>query len=95
MSVAASKHYKHKEDGCTAPGVCSDGSVPLSNSGNVVTKIGIHTHTFNLLPASGEEQMNASRLAKRREILIFTRTVGNTGNSREILVILGNRFLTN
>ena len=39
------KHYKHNEDGRTAPGVCSNGSVPLSHSGNVVTRIGIHTHT--------------------------------------------------
>ena len=39
------KHYKHNEDGRTAPGVCGNGSVPLSHSGNVVTKIGIHTHT--------------------------------------------------
>ena len=39
------KHYKHNEDGRTAPGVCSNGSVPLSHSGNVVTIIGIHTHT--------------------------------------------------
>ena len=31
------------------------------------------------------------RLAKRREILIFPRTAGNTGNSRELL---GNRLLT-
>ena len=31
-----------------------------------------------------------SRLAKRREIPIFPRTVGNTGNSPEILVIPGN-----
>ena len=38
------KHYKHNEDGRTAPGVCGNGSVPLSHSGNVVTKIGIHTH---------------------------------------------------
>ena len=30
-----------------------------------------------------------ARLAKRREILIFPRTAGNTGNSREILVIPG------
>ena len=30
-----------------------------------------------------------TRLAKRREILIFPRTAGNTGNSREILVIPG------
>ena len=39
------KHYKHNEDGHTAPGVCGNGSVPLSHSGNVVTRIGIHTHT--------------------------------------------------
>ena len=40
------KHYKHNEDGRTAPGVCGHGSVPLSHSGNVVTRIGIHTHTL-------------------------------------------------
>ena len=33
----------------TAPGVCSNGSVPLSHSGNVVTRIGIHTHTIYLI----------------------------------------------
>ena len=33
---------------------------------------------------------SSTRLAKRREILIFPRTAGNTGNSREILVIPGN-----
>ena len=38
------KHYKHNEDGRTAPGVCGNGSVPLSHSGNVVTRIGTHTH---------------------------------------------------
>ena len=38
------KHYKHNEDGRTAPGVCGNGYVPLSHSGNVVTRIGIHTH---------------------------------------------------
>ena len=37
------KHYKHNEDGRTASGVCGNGSVPLSHSGNVVTRIGIHT----------------------------------------------------
>ena len=36
------KHYN--EDGRTAPGVCGNGSVPLSHSGNVVTRIGTHTH---------------------------------------------------
>ena len=38
------KHYKHDKDGRTAPGVCGNGSVPLSHSGNVVTRIGTHTH---------------------------------------------------
>ena len=28
------KHYKHNEDGRTAPGVCGNVSVPLSHSGN-------------------------------------------------------------
>ena len=41
------KHYKHNEDGRTAPGVSGNGSVPLSHSGNVVTRIRIHTHTEN------------------------------------------------
>ena len=36
------KHYTHNKDGRTAPGVCGNGSVPLSHSGNVVTRIGIH-----------------------------------------------------
>ena len=39
------KHYKHNEDGRTAPGLCGSGSVPLSHSGNIVTRIGIHTNT--------------------------------------------------
>ena len=42
------KHYIHNEDGRTAPGVCGNGSVPLSHSGNVVTRIGIHTHSYRL-----------------------------------------------
>ena len=35
-------HYKHDEDGHTAPGVCGPGSVPLSHSGltgiNLISK---------------------------------------------------------
>ena len=47
------KHYKHNEDGRTAPGVCGNGSVPLSHSGNVVTRTGIHTHMiFDILQCS-------------------------------------------
>ena len=42
------KYYKHNEHGRTAPGVCGNGSVPLSQLGNVVTRIGIHTHTLSI-----------------------------------------------
>ena len=38
-------HNKHDEDGRTASGVRGHGSVPLSHSGNVVTRIGLHTKT--------------------------------------------------
>ena len=44
------KHYKHNEDGRTAPGVCGNGSVLLSHSGNIVTRIGIHTHVAFIIP---------------------------------------------
>ena len=37
-------HYKHNEDGLTAPGVRGHGSVPLSHSENVVSRNGIHTN---------------------------------------------------
>ena len=57
------KHYKHNEDGRTAPGVCGNGSVPLSHSGNAVTRIGIHTHSVilslaHLLSAPPVSQLN-------------------------------------
>ena len=38
-------HYKHDEDRRIARGVPSHGSVPLSHSENVITKIGLHTFT--------------------------------------------------
>ena len=38
------KHYKHNEDRRTALDVCGNGSVPLSHSGNVVMRIGIHIY---------------------------------------------------
>ena len=45
LSMWTQKHYKQDEDGHKAPGVCGNGSA-LSHSGNVVTRIGRHTHTF-------------------------------------------------
>ena len=52
------KHYKHNENGRTAPGVYGNSSVPLSHSGNVVTRIGIHTHCDPVvqLTVSGAER---------------------------------------
>ena len=47
------KHYKHNEDGRTAPGVCGNGSVPLSHSGNVVTRLE-HTHTGHAMSVTSE-----------------------------------------
>ena len=41
------KHYKHNEDGRTAPGACGNGSVPLSHSGTSLRKLEytrMHTH---------------------------------------------------
>ena len=54
------KHYKHNEDGRTAPGVCGNGFVPLSHSGNVVTRIGIHTHTHQCHFVSLAHNVNTS-----------------------------------
>ena len=36
----------HDKDRRTAPGARGHGSVPLRHSENVVTRIGLHTHTF-------------------------------------------------
>ena len=44
---------KHNEDGRTAPGVCGNGSVPLSHSGNVVARIGTHTNLSISLDTKG------------------------------------------
>ena len=44
LYMCTQTHYKHDENGRTAPGVCGNGSVPLIHSGNVVTRIGLHTH---------------------------------------------------
>ena len=48
--------------------------------------------SFNLfhLTRGSTIALPGPRLAKRREILIFPRMAGNTGNSREILVISAN-----
>ena len=47
------KHYKHNEEGRKVPGVCGNGSIPLSHSGNVVTRNGIHTNPSISLDTRG------------------------------------------
>ena len=43
------KHYKHNEDGRTAPGVCGNGSIPLSHSGEChYENWNTHTHSYML-----------------------------------------------
>ena len=67
--ACARKHYKHNEDGRTAPGVCGNGSVPLSHSGNVVTRIGIHTHTYEsskLLMTEINKQLSAEGIKMQK-----------------------------
>ena len=44
LYMCTQTHYKHNEDGRTAPGVHGHGSVPLSYSGNIMKRIGLHTH---------------------------------------------------
>ena len=56
------KHYGHNVDGCTAPGVCGNGSVPLSHSGNVVTRIGIHVYLFIVFGGHGRYIYNINHL---------------------------------
>ena len=41
-------HYKPDEDGRTAPGVRGHGSIPLSHSGYVVTRTGLHISGYHL-----------------------------------------------
>ena len=50
--TCARKTQQKNEDGRTSPGVCSNGSVPLSHSGNVVTRIEIHKHTLSQMCCS-------------------------------------------
>ena len=63
------KHYKHNEEGRTAPAVCSNGSSPLSHSaGKVVTRIGTHTHTQERVSAWPGKQVIRVRAI---EVLLY------------------------
>ena len=65
------KHYRHNVDGRTAPGVCGNGSVPLSHSGNVVTRIGIPTHTLKIV-AFGKEEVALNPTALRTAKTLYS-----------------------
>ena len=87
-------HYKHDEDRRTAPGVRGHGSVPLSHSGNVVTRTGLHTH-----PRSTGIHYNFIDNFKRRGPVIVE--ANRTGNNfcRRVGIkrgrgLCGNSYLT-
>ena len=61
------KHYKHKEDGRTAPGVCGNGYIPLSHSGNVDTRIGIHTRLKQFLHSFQREHIGRYRFFEKQQ----------------------------
>ena len=64
----------------------NDASDPLFHDASILVSVGV------FLMHQIETVGVFARLAKRREILIFPRTAGNTGNSRELL---GNKSLSN
>ena len=70
------KHYKHNKDRCTAPGVCGNGFVPLSHSGNVVTRIRTHTHTHTRLKQFSRsfqrEHIGCYRCLEKQQSIIRT-----------------------
>ena len=57
---------RHNEDGRTAPGVCGNGSVPLSHSGNVVTRTGIHTHSGKWLLKFHPKKCKTMRIGRSK-----------------------------
>ena len=58
------KHYKHNEDRRMAVGVWGSGSVPLSHSGNIVSRIGIYTQNFSFSVKLGELESAAATFEK-------------------------------
>ena len=72
------KLYKHNEDGRTAPGVCGNGSVPLSHSGNVVTRIGIHTANDGTSFYKTPVNVKLNGLCSSRVALVNTETTSQS-----------------
>ena len=48
LYMCTQRHYKHEEDGRTAPAVRGHGSVQLSHSENIFMRIGLHTYTHDI-----------------------------------------------
>ena len=70
LYMCTQKHFKHNEDRHTAPGVCGNGSVPLSHSGNVLTRMGIHTHTRDTARIQHEE--NKTKMSMHNNIVLLS-----------------------
>ena len=81
------KHYKHNEDRCTAPCVCGNGYVPLSHSGNVVTRIGIYTHilSFSSLSSFWQHVRTTNQIKFRTNIYHHTKYNLNPSKGLEII----------
>ena len=81
---AHTKHYKH-EDGRTAPDVCGNGSILLSHSGNVITRIGTHTHLHQSKRSNGHETPRDHYTVKKK-VTVIGWLVGCLGLSWKIVV---------
>ena len=75
---AHAKHYKH-EDGRTVPGVCGNGSIPLRHSGNIVTRIGTHTHLHHSKRSNGHETPRDHYTVKKKGFDWLVGCLGFTG----------------
>ena len=53
LNMCTQKHYKYNEDGGMAPGMSSHGSVPLSHSENVVTRIAFQQQPLDITKLDG------------------------------------------
>ena len=70
LYTCTQKHYIHDEDERTAPGVCGNGSVPLSHSENVVTRIGMHTSRNDILIVAQRYGTIAANIRNRASVLV-------------------------
>ena len=67
LYMCTQTHYKHDEDGRTARDVRGHCSVPLSHSGNIVTRMRLHTHTI----VRTKEDYTHTLLSEQKKIPLF------------------------